>query len=143
MANAPWHPLGDYGLIEMRTGGVSPTCTHLSFQKRDTTNHGVIDATAGSACVGIWWGTTSTTANATGILATGGVWKTTGTASDDFEPGDVFYIKTSTTIGTDGTHGTTVSQGIICQSTIASGATTLYILLIPSQIYTATTYSSS
>ena len=37
MANAPWHPLGDYGLIEMRAGGSSPTCTHLSFQKRDTT----------------------------------------------------------------------------------------------------------
>ena len=130
-------------VIEMRTGGSSPTCTYGSFQQRDTTNHGVKNAASATDCVGIWMSATSTTADATGLLATGGVWKTTGTAGKSLEPGDVFYIGSATTVTTGGTHATTKSQGLICESTTASGATALYILLIPSQVYTASTYSSS
>lgn len=133
MAMTQWKGLTDgYGTIEMRAGGSSPTVTKGAFVKRDASNNGAIDASDGNECMGISW-EASTTANATISIATGGVWKTTGTASESFEPGDQFYIGSNVTIST-GSSGE-YSQGIVCESTTASGATTLYILLIPSELY--------
>lgn len=142
-AQTPWAGLNEYGEIMIYAGGSSPTCTTGSFATVDTTNKGVINCSSGAdTCCGIFRNTTAT-ANAEVVVATSGVWKTTGTASSALSPGDKFYIATATTVEGPATcDHSQVSQGIVVGATAATGATTLYILLVPSEIYTATTYTT-